>query len=401
MKRVLLLTTIGVLFCVAFSAAQNVFDPADPIVRYSSGAALGTPQHPDPNVPGLQKWVSVASSGVSTGSNSFDASSYKAYFINRNGGQTPFRLKFPKSYTNPDSAGKIYPIMIFFHGAGEPGCPSNGGIYNNERQLLHGGKLFRDRVDNNEFDGFLLYPQNLAGSNCWGTWGGAPFTHYYDDIIAMIDSMAKYARADVNRVLTTGLSDGGAAAWGMMTAFPQRVAKAAPSSAATGATNFADFVHIPIWFASGGKDSNPTPGFAGATYNNIKAAGADIIYTLFPDLGHSVWYDHWQLPGFVAWMNDMNKANPLVYFQRYDFCPDSTINTKIGITRGFAEYEWRKDGVLIATATRTGSNYPYTYSTNIIQPASIISFTANDITVRSFGTYSVRFRRNPGGPWSV
>src|SRR5690349_13060656 len=99
MKRVLLLTTIGVLFCAAFSYAQNVFNPADPIIRYSSGAALGSAQKPDPTTGGLQKWVSTSTSGVSTGSNNFDASSFKAYFINLGGAQMCFRLKFPKSYS--------------------------------------------------------------------------------------------------------------------------------------------------------------------------------------------------------------------------------------------------------------------------------------------------------------
>ena len=67
-----------------------------------------------------------------------------------------FRLKFPYSYGNPDNAGKKYPINLFLHGGGEVGCSSNGGIYNNEKQLRLGGKLFLDHVLKNEFDGFLL-----------------------------------------------------------------------------------------------------------------------------------------------------------------------------------------------------------------------------------------------------
>ncbi len=48
MKRILLLTTTSVLFCVAMLQAQNVFDPADPIVRWNSSAALGTSTNPNP-----------------------------------------------------------------------------------------------------------------------------------------------------------------------------------------------------------------------------------------------------------------------------------------------------------------------------------------------------------------
>jgi fibronectin type 3 domain-containing protein/predicted esterase len=392
MKRALLLTTIGVLFCVAFTRAQNVFNPADPIIRYNSGAALGSAERPNPAIWGLQKWVSVASSGVSSGSNSFDASSFKAYFMNLNGNQICFRLKFPKSYSNPDSAGKKYPTMIFFHGAGEPGCPSNGGVYNNERQLLHGGKLFRDRVDNGQFDGFLLYPQVLAGNNCWSDWGAIGFGPY-PTVITIIDSLAKYARGDVDKVVVTGLSNGGAAAWNMAAGYPQRVTKAAPSAAATGSSNYSDFVHIPIWFATGGKDTNPTPGFASSTYNGVKNAGADITWTLYPDLGHSVWGVHWNEAAFPAWMANLHKANPLVFFQRNDFCPDSVINTKIGITGGFYAYEWQKDGQPLASR-ENGVN-------TIHNPAVVTAYTGNDVTVNSFGVYRVRFKRTATSEWSV
>lgn len=394
MKRALLLTTIGTLLCIAMVQAQNVFNPADPINRYNSGSPVGSATNPDPNVMGLQKWVSVITTGVSTGSGAYDASSYKSYYINFGGGaRMAFRLKFPKSYTNTDSNSKKYPVMLFFHGAGEPGCPGNGGIYNNEHQLLIGGNDFRKLVDNNKFDGFLLYPQAVVNSGCWSDWGVAPYSFYYSAIISVIDSLAKYSRLDIDRVFVDGLSNGGAAAWSMTAIYPQRVARAAPSAAATGHTNYPSFVHIPIWFATGDKDSNPTPGTASSTYNGVKNAGADIKWTLYAGMGHAVWDTHWKEAGFVPFMNDVHKANPLVYFQRYDFCPDSPINTKIGITAGFYAYEWQKDGITIATYTNG--------TTNIIDGSSIIDYVGNDITVKAFGTYRVRFKRTATSDWSL
>lgn len=395
MKRILLLTTTSVLFCVAMLQAQNVFDPADPIVRWNSSAALGTATNPNPGISGLQKWVSVASNGISTGSGSWDVTSYKAYFINIGGAQMCFRLKFPKSFTNPDSAGKKYPIMVFFHGAGEPGCASNGGVYNNERQLTHGGKFFKDNVDNGKFDGFLFYGQVNSGSSCSSTWGIAGSSNYYTLVNRALDSLTKYVRMDADRVFVDGLSNGGATAWSMTSAFPERVASVAPSSAITGATNFAQWIHIPMWLATGGKDANPTPTLAQGLVSDLKTRGADIRYTLYPDLGHSVWTTHWSEPDFIPFMNAAHKANPLVFFQRYEFCPDSAINVKIGITGGFYAYEWQKDGVTIATNTN-GVN-------TIVDGTSIINYasTGNEITVRSFGTYRVRFKRTASGAWSI
>ncbi len=70
MKKVLLLTTIGVLCLVALSNAQNVFNPNDLNRRwvnngtnYSNDSTLLN-ANPNPTKNGLQKWVSVKTSRV-------------------------------------------------------------------------------------------------------------------------------------------------------------------------------------------------------------------------------------------------------------------------------------------------------------------------------------------------
>src|SRR3712207_3224098 len=104
---------------LAFSGnlfSQNVFNPSDLVVRYNPAAPYGSAQRPDTLLPGLQKWVANATNGVSSGSGAFNNESYKAYFINYFQMKMPFRLKFPRSYTNPDSSAKKYPVMLFMHG---------------------------------------------------------------------------------------------------------------------------------------------------------------------------------------------------------------------------------------------------------------------------------------------
>jgi fibronectin type 3 domain-containing protein len=124
----------------------------------------------------------------------------------------------------------------------------------------------------------------------------------------------------------------------------------------------------------------------------MKEIGADIRYTQYPTLGHGVWYNHWQEPDYFSYLNDTHKANPLIFFQRSEFCTGQAINAKLGITSGFYAYEWQKDNVTIAT--RTGS------TNTIVNGASIISYTGNDITVKAFGTYRVRFKRTSSSAWS-
>lgn len=285
--------------------------------------------------------------------------------------------------------------MIFLHGAGEVGCSTNGGIYNNEKQLWLGGNLFlTESVTNQKFDGFLLYPQLVARTGCWDSWGTAP-TARITNIIAMLDSLGKYARLDIDRVFVDGLSGGGYGAWRIIDVYPTRISKIAPSAAAGSTTNRTKFVHIPIWFATGGKDPDPSPAQADYALNRMKEIGADIRYTRYPDLGHAVWYSHWREPDFFTYMNDMHKANPLVFFGQNEFCSGQTISTKLGITAGFYAYEWAKDDVVIATAQNG--------SVTIVNNASIASYLApgNEITVKSFGTYKVRFRRTSSSAWSA
>ena len=398
MKRLLLVT---LLFISAFvnASAQNVFDPNDPQIRFDINQPLGSTQRPDPSLKGLQKWVSTPSNGISSGNGSWDNSSYKAYFLNivsstGTFNQMPYRIKFPKSWLNPDSVNKKYPVAVFFHGAGEFGCPTNNGFYNNEKQLVHGGRAFRDRVDKNQFDGFLVYPQNYNPNGCYGEWPGGTGPKYAN-VVGMIDSLAKYVRADIDRIFAFGLSSGGYAAWTFAMNYPTRVAKIAPTSAVGASTaNYATFAHIPVWFATGGKDINPSPTSAQNQLTRSKNAGGFVRYTLFPDRGHDCWNQHWAELDFVPFMNSTHKANPTVFFQRDAFCPEDTFNTKIGITGGYAAYEWTKDDVLIARQVGT--------TRTIFDAASIALFEGNNITVRSYGTYKVRFKRSSSStaPWS-
>lgn len=382
------------LLCSLFSAsAQNVFNPSDPIIRYKSTDPLGSSTNPSPSKTGLQKWVSTPTNGISTGTGTWDASSFKAYFANLFGKGMAFRLKFPRSYSNPDSAGKKYPVMLFFHGAGEAGCPSNGGIYNNEKQLALGGNTFRQRVDNNLYDGFLVYPQMVpSDGTCWGAWGTS-LSAYYKTAFAILDSMVKYNRADLDRVFVDGLSAGGLATWKVAEYFPQKIASIAPSSWAGLNQNYAAFVHIPIWLATGGKDTNPSPAMAQYSVNKVTELGGNIKYTLYADLGHAVWNRHWAEPGFVDYMNAAHKANPLVFFQQDKFCDEASINARLGISPGFYAYEWQRDGVTVAAKTNT--------TVTVNNTSYISTFTGNEIVVKAFGTYRVRFKRTASSEWSV
>src|SRR5687767_969762 len=81
----------------------------------------------------------------------------KKTYVSTKGDSLPYRILFPENY---DKA-KKYPLVLFLHGAGERGS-------DNEKQLVHGGKLFLDSLNRKNFPAIVVFPQCPTG-NYWGS----------------------------------------------------------------------------------------------------------------------------------------------------------------------------------------------------------------------------------------
>ncbi len=344
-------TSLFVLSLIFSSVSgQNVFNQND------KDSIFGTTLPAQPAWGSIVKWghaVRLTNWG-GTGTTTF-----KSYYFN----QMPFRLKYPKSYQQGVSDGKTYPIYFFFHGEGE-----SGNIYDNEYQMYWGGQTWRDNVDNGNFDGFLFYDQTVGGYQ----------DNYFPMIASMIDSLVKYCKVDPNKVIIDGLSSGGQGVWNFIGAYPKYVATAMPISAAEAeyVPKIPNYIHIPIWLFNGGLDNNPYPATATMLIDSIQNRGGYIKQTFYPTLGHGVWTNAWADPGFIPWMLSAYKSNPLVYFQKTNFCTGVPVSARLGVTAGFYAYQWMKDGTVITGAT------------------------TNEIVVSQLGTYSARIQRSATSGWS-
>ena len=98
--------------------------------------------------------------------------------------------------------------------------------------MLHGGKVFHDWVDGGHLMVSPAHPQSIMTNTCSSQWVCLRIlVENLNTVIQVaIDSLVKHARVDVDRICN-GLSDGGGAVRNMTYVYPQRVAKAAPSSA--------------------------------------------------------------------------------------------------------------------------------------------------------------------------
>jgi predicted peptidase len=274
------LLPFSLLFLIALSgtAQTGVLDPQDPIVIYD-------PAHPPalPPVGTLAKWVK-------TNRVAWNTTSFKCYMYNG----IAFRLKFPKSYS-PGADGKTYPLYLFFHGIGEAGI-----VFDNEYQLFHGGDVHGNAVNGGTFDGFLLYPQSPGG------WGQGQLNTIASLVTKYLVPMVK---VDAGRVVVSGISAGGDAAWRFAASHPELTAACMPiSSVSIGAeSDVTTLRNIPIWLFQGGLDMSPAPVTAKVIVNYYKAAGANITFTEYPTLGHGCWDSAWKEPGYFPFLRRAHK----------------------------------------------------------------------------------------------
>lgn len=349
MKRYLYAFFLMLLLGSSKAFAQNVFDPNDPDVLFTSSN-----QPPTPPYGVMSKW---GHSNKNLGWNTY-AAGFRSYFFSG----TAFRLKYPGTLQPGVTDGKKYPVYVFLHGAGEP-----GNYWDNELHLIHGARLHASKVDNGEFDGFLLYAQSQ--------------NQYSDGLLTkitqIIDSLAKYVKADIDRVIVGGLSSGGSGTFTYLRNAPERWAAVTPISSASLDVNLVpNFLSIPIWIANGGLDKNPYPQDVQKIVDRYNLLGGDVRHAFFPNGAHGIWNNFWNEPGYFEYLSKAHKAQPVVKFNRTEWCPGDSIRAVMILQPGFYDYQWQKDSVTIAGANK------------------------DSLVATEFGSYRARFKRTQNSPWS-
>ena len=254
-------------------------------------------------------------------------------------------------------------------------------------------------VDNGQFNGFLLYPQ-LPSDDPTALWTTGDWLVKVREIV--IEMIRDY-NVDPQKIVITGLSNGGYGVWGFLTRYPQLVAAAVPTSddnANTGnASTLNDLINVPLWHGQGGADHTSTSlaEVAKGRIDDIRGAGGYIRAVYFPTGGHGIWNNTWAKPEYFPFMSFGNKTNIVI---RYSHSPDYTttnapttehlcsgesVNLTLSISGGYEAYQWKKDGVIIQGAT------------------------SNTLHVTALGSYQVSFQwpsllhdqSSPGRTYSV
>ena len=179
---------------------------------------------------------------------------------------------------------KGLPLLIFLHGLGE--CGSNP-----DAVKKHGPPKILDTARAKNWPFITVSPQCPAGKY-WSP----------QQILLLVDAVAKKFTVDSQRIYLTGLSMGGFGTWMILNENPNRFAAAAPVCGGGDPAWAKNYVNIPIWIFHGGADNVVNPKFSHDFEEAIKkAGGSKCKLTIYPGVGHDAWTRTYNNPELYKW----------------------------------------------------------------------------------------------------
>jgi predicted peptidase len=219
-------------------------------------------------------------------------------FTDAEGGKLNYRLLKPKGY----DANKKYPLVLFFHGAGERGD-------DNKKQLVHGMQDFAADGNMEKYPAFVVAPQCPEGLQ----WVDTPWTadeHTMPEkptkpmqqSLDLVAALQKEFSIDANRVYVTGLSMGGFGTWDAIQRKPELFAAAAPICGGGDTALAGRIKHIALWVFHGDKDTVVKPKRSRDMLAALEAAGGKARYTEYKGVAHDSWSATYRDPAFYEWL---------------------------------------------------------------------------------------------------
>ncbi len=217
----------------------------------------------------------------------------------------PYRILYPDNYDK----NKKYPLVLFLHGAGERGS-------DNEKQLVHGGKLFLKEENRKNFPAIVVFPQcpeNSFWSSVSVDRNATPvsFEFNYDNKITWpLDAVQKLVAqlrddegVDKKRCYITGLSMGGMGTFELVYRFPKIFAAAMPICGGGDALRYDERVKkTSFWVFHGDVDAVVDVNESRAMVNKLNDMQLNVTYTEYPKVNHNSWDNAFAEPTFLSWM---------------------------------------------------------------------------------------------------
>lgn len=217
----------------------------------------------------------------------------------------PYRILYPENYDKS----KKYPLVLFLHGAGERGN-------DNEKQLVHGARLFLSADNRTNFPAIVIFPQ-CPENSFWSSVSvdrdktpvsfefnyDNPATWPLDAVQKLTAEIIKSEAADKKRCYVTGLSMGGMGTFELVYRFPSMFAAALPICGGGDAGNYDKRVRkIKFWVFHGDADAVVNVKLSQEMVEKLKRIKAEVKYTEYPGVNHNSWDNAFAEPSFLSWM---------------------------------------------------------------------------------------------------
>ncbi|HEX4142562.1 MAG TPA: dienelactone hydrolase family protein [Pirellulales bacterium] len=220
----------------------------------------------------------------------------------------PYRLLKPARI----EPGKLYPLVLFLHGAGERGD-------DNEKQLMYLPTWLASDKNRRSYPCFVIAPQ-CPDDERWSdvTWGEAvsqpigAMTKPMRTVVALLDDFCEHNPVDPARIYLTGLSMGAYGSWDLAERMPERFAALVPVCGGGDETQASRLVGLPIWAWHGDEDKAVPVERSQRMIAAIEAAGGTPRYTELKGVGHDSWVQAYDGPDNVlSWMFEQVKPAPV------------------------------------------------------------------------------------------
>jgi predicted peptidase len=219
-------------------------------------------------------------------------------FTDDQGDKLLYRLLKPKDY-DPQQK---YPLVLFFHGAGERGD-------DNHSQLKWAMEEFASEEVRGKYPCFVVAPQCPEDQQ----WVDVPWTadaHTMPEkptaalrfSLELLKQLQQEFSIDANRLYVTGLSMGGFGVWDAIQRHPHLFAAAAPVCSGGDPQYAPQIAHIPVWAFHGADDPVVKPHRTREMIQALQGAGGQPKHTEYPGVGHNSWSPTYANPDLYAWL---------------------------------------------------------------------------------------------------
>lgn len=246
--------------------------------------------------------------GLSAQIDKFTEGEYQKCIYKKGTSKLNYQIMYPRNFDKNNK----YPVVLFLHGAGERGT-------DNEKQMAHGSKLFRDSID--KYPAIVIFPQ-CETDDYWanadrptGSKSGGMFDFHTDVeprpslalTLDLIDKILAEKYADTDRFYITGLSMGGMGTFETAWRIPEKIAAAVPICGGGPIEKAAEMKDIPFWIFHGEKDNIVHSDLSIVMQKAIEQQGGNAKITLYPTAGHNSWDNAFAEPEFLSWMFSQRK----------------------------------------------------------------------------------------------